>query len=202
MKVNMKKALKIWTYTIRTQWSTFTVLICIKWEWCVLSLAWNIWVAESDKKQFNTWVQIVLNDHSRETGECLAVCENCCTEWANDQLRQNSRLCSSATKDVAFSYDHGIRDVHLGTLSLRLNSFLKLSLLLSVPHTLLNHLPWRTVSILGLQQILLFPDFWLFSGWKNISELLFPEQLWVLDHEFGPFVWELELKPSQKLLSR
>lgn len=175
----MKKALKIWTYTIRTQLNTFTVLICIKWEWWVLSLAWNIWVGESDNKQFNTWVQIVLNDRSWETGECLAVCENHYTEWAIDQLRQNSRLCSSVTKDFSFSYDYGIRYLHLWTLSLRLNIFLKITLLLMVPHTLLNHLPWWALNILGLQQILLFPDFWLFSCWKYTSELLFPEQLWI-----------------------
>lgn len=59
-----KKALKMWTYhTIRTQWNTFTVLICIVWERWLLSLAWNIWIAESVNKQFNTWVQLVWNDH-------------------------------------------------------------------------------------------------------------------------------------------
>lgn len=88
---------------------TFTVLICIKWEWWVLSLAWNIWIAESDKKQFNTWVELILNDHCWETGEYLAVCEHLYTECASGQLRQNSRSCSSVSKDF-FLFQLGLQD--------------------------------------------------------------------------------------------
>lgn len=105
-----KKALKMGTYhTIRTQWNTFTVLICIKWEWWVLSLAWNIWIAESDSKQFNTWVELILNDHNWGTGECLAVCENLYTECSSGQFRQNSRSCSSVRKDFFF-FQLGLQD--------------------------------------------------------------------------------------------
>lgn len=98
-----EKSIKMWTYhTIRTQWNTFTVIICTKWEWWVFSLAWNMGIAESDNKQFSTWVQLVLNDHCWETREYLEIHKNLYTECSKSHIRQNSRFCSSVSKDLFF----------------------------------------------------------------------------------------------------
>lgn len=84
-----EKSIKMWIYhTIRTQWNTFTVLICIKWEWWVLSLGWNMAIAESDKKTFSTWVQLLLNDHCWETREYLEIHKNLYTECSKGHIME------------------------------------------------------------------------------------------------------------------
>lgn len=156
------KALKIWTYhRIRTQWNTFTVLICIKWDCWVLSLVWNTWIMvkymEGDDKQFSHWLQLVSNSHSWEAGAFLAGWENFSSECINSQISQNSGSLSSVSKDFS-----------LFQLWLQDKVFTALNIALETEHLPKNHFVWRCSPYLTVPPTMRSPKHFGASADKNL----------------------------------
>lgn len=111
MKMKMKQSIKMWTYhTIRTQWNTFTVFIWIKWEWWVLSLAWNMWIAESDNivpymsAASSKWPWLGSKRMTGSMWEPL--------HWMLQTALANSIFCFSVSKDFFLFGIYRIKRLH------------------------------------------------------------------------------------------